>query len=83
MFFTYVIKNEQSGKIYIGQTESVEKRLQRHNGILKSKNTSYTHKNKGIWVVVYMEEFESRIEAIRREKELKSFRGREFIKSKN
>jgi putative endonuclease len=82
MFFTYVIKNEQSEKIYIGQTDDIEKRLQRHNGMLKSKNTSYTHKNKGNWVVVYTEKFENRSEAMKREKELKSYRGREFIRSK-
>jgi putative endonuclease len=82
MFSTYAIINEQNGKIYIGQTEDIEKRLQRHNGILKNKNTSYTHKNKGEWKLVYTENFENRIDAIRREKELKSFRGREFIRSK-
>ncbi|EKE15706.1 MAG: Excinuclease ABC, C subunit [uncultured bacterium] len=82
MFFIYVIKNEQSGKIYIGQTNDIEKRLQRHNGILKSKNTSYTYKNKGEWKVVYTEEFKSRSEAIKREKELKSYQGREFLRSK-
>lgn len=81
MFFTYVIRNQQKGKIYIGQTVDIEKRLQCHNGLLKNKNTSYTHKNNGDWEVVYSEEFESRSEAIKREKELKSYQGRQFIKN--
>ena len=80
MFYAYVLKNQQSGKIYIGQTCDLEERLKRHNGILKSRNTSYTSKNKGFWEIAYSEIFETRKEAIKREKELKSYQGREFIK---
>jgi len=80
MFYTYAIKN-QNNKIYIGQTIDLEVRLQRHNGLLKNKNTSFTSKNGGNWELIYKEEFETRSEAMKREKELKSFRGREFIRS--
>lgn len=79
MFSVYAIYN--SGKIYIGYTSDLCTRLQRHNGILKNKNSSYTSKNKGFWELIYKEEFKTRQEAINREKELKSFRGREFIRS--
>ncbi len=79
MFYVYVIKN-QLGRIYIGQTADLEVRLQRHNGLLKNKSTSFTSKNSGNWELVYKEEFGTRSEAMKREKELKSFRGREFVR---
>ncbi len=80
MFYTYIITNEL-GKIYIGQTEDVKKRLERHNLENKSKSSSYTHKNKaGEWKIIHAEEFSTRSEAIKREKELKSSRGRNWIR---
>ena len=81
MFYAYVILNEQFNKIYIGYTSDLHKRLERHNGITKNKSTSYTARFKGGWIIVYKEEFNTRNEAIRREKELKSYQGRKFIKN--
>jgi len=80
MFYVYVIRNYKD-KTYTGQTSDLASRIDRHNGILKNKSKSYTSKNKGVWELIYQEEFETRSGAIKREKELKSFRGREFIKS--
>ena len=80
MLYVYAIKNNKE-KIYIGHTADLMARLKRHNGILKNKTKSFTYKNKGIWEVVYKEEFKTRIEAIKREKELKSYQGRKFIKN--
>ena len=84
MFITYVIKNSENKKIYIGYTSNLSERIARHNNILKNKAKSYTSKNagKGTWNVVYSEEFLTRTEAIKREKELKSSRGRSFIREK-
>ena len=80
MFFTvYVIQN-QSGKIYIGQTINLLNRLARHNGELPSKSRSFTKLNKGPWTLVYSEKHNSRKSAMERERELKSSRGRQFIK---
>lgn len=81
MFYVYAIINNK-GKIYIGQTVNLEARLKRHNGLLYHETTAYTYKNKeGEWRMIYKEELDTRSEALRREKELKSFRGREYIKS--
>jgi putative endonuclease len=79
MFRVYVIKNNEN-KIYIGYTSDLEKRLLRHNGVLNRKKKSFTYKNKGPWRVVCTETFDKITEATRREKELKSSRGRDFIK---
>jgi len=80
-FFTYAIYNESRGKIYIGHTENLESRLKRHNRELPNKLKSYTNKNNGFWRLVHKESFSTRKEATKREKELKSSRGRSFIKN--
>jgi putative endonuclease len=82
MYFVYAIYNSQSDKIYIGFTQNIEERLKRHNGDLKCKQKSFTYKNKGgsIWKLVYLEELLTRTEAVKREKQLKSFQGRKFIR---
>ena len=81
MYYTYVIKNDKN-KIYIGHTDNLEKRIKRHNKILPTKKSSYTFKNKGEWTYLYIEKFMTRKEAIIRERQLKSYQGRLFIKRK-
>jgi len=80
VFYVYVIINEKD-KIYIGYTSNLKKRLLRHNGLLNSKKKSFTYKNKGPWKLVHFETFNTRSEATKREKELKSSRGRNFIRN--
>lgn len=79
MFYVYVIKNEY-GKIYIGQTGDIDHRLKRHNKELPVKKSSYTFKNKGTWKLIYKEEYRTRSEALKREKHLKSHKGRDWIR---
>lgn len=82
MYYTYVISNKFSQKFYIGQTNNLKKRLQRHNQNLPTRKTSFTRRLKGVWKLVYQEMYNTRKEAIKREKELKSYQGRKFIKNK-
>ena len=79
MFFVYAIVNPK-GKIYIGQTADLEKRIARHNQKLPSKSSSYTHKQGGEWSCFYQEKLETREMARLREKQLKSYQGRLFLK---
>ena len=81
MYTVYVLRNGKSGKIYIGQTSNYEKRLVQHNDPTFDMR-SYTSLNKGKWVLLYKEEYKTRKEARIREKQLKSSRGRQFIKNK-
>ncbi|MEK7151034.1 MAG: GIY-YIG nuclease family protein [Patescibacteria group bacterium] len=78
MYFIYAIFNKKHNKIYIGQTENLEKRISLHNGE-KFKN-SYTSRFDSSWVLIYSEKVLNRKIALLREKELKSYKGRQFIK---
>ena len=78
MFFVYAVYNRKVGKFYIGQTYDLAKRLNEHN---QKTFKGYTSRFDGSWEVIYREEIASREEALRREKQLKSYRGREFVKS--
>lgn len=77
MWFVYVLYNSIVDKIYIGQTKNIERRLIEHN---QKRGNHFTAKYKGEWILIYKEDVDSRSKAIIREKQLKSFRGREFIK---
>ena len=77
--YVYAIYNRKADKFYIGQTKDLNQRLEYHNGTEFKK--SYTSRFDGSWELVYKEECANREVALKREKQLKSFRGREFIKS--
>ena len=76
MYHVYVLKSVSTGNRYIGQTASLEKRISRHN-----YGGSQFTKNKGPWELAYSESFETRADAMKREKFLKSGQGREFLDS--
>ncbi len=80
MYKVYAIISESTGKMYIGQTVDLELRLKQHNSEAGHLG-QYTKQNKGPWKLVYEEKHQTRTEALKREKQLKSFRGREFIKN--
>jgi putative endonuclease len=80
MFSVYALYNKERKRIYIGQTADLENRLQLHHK--KIFRRSFTAKLEGEWVLIYSEEAASRLDALKRERQLKSFRGREFLKSR-
>ena len=68
-YFTYILQSETTDSLYIGSTNNIEDRLIRHNG----GRNKYT-KNRGPWILLFAVSFESRSEAMRLEKELKSWK---------
>ena len=76
MYFAYVIMNE-TGLLYKGHTEDLDKRIEQHNN-----GSTQTTRNKGVWKVVYSENFDRREDAIKREKYFKTAAGRRFLKTK-
>ena len=81
MFTVYAIYSKSSEKIYIGQTIDIADRIKQHNSKSDDHVGKFTAQNKGPWVAIYKEEFTTRSEALKRERQLKSFRGREFVRS--
>jgi putative endonuclease len=76
MFVTYVLYSAKFNKLYIGYTNDLISRFNSHNVLAK---TGYTVRYRP-WEVIHIEYFESKMEALKREKELKSSRGRAFIR---
>ena len=75
MFTVYVLYSSSFNKIYIGFTSNLEARILSHNHLA---NKGYTLKFRP-WEIIYTEIFETKSEAMKREKELKSANGRKFI----
>ncbi|MFC1612311.1 GIY-YIG nuclease family protein [Patescibacteria group bacterium] len=70
MFIVYILKSIKTARYYIGYTGDVVERLDAHNrGSVRS--TKYFRP----WKIIYTEEYFSRTEAIRREKEIKCYKG--------
>jgi putative endonuclease len=66
MYYVYLLKNK-TGKIYLGYTNNLRRRLKEHNDRCGGKYT----KNKGPFEVVYYEAYNSINDAKRREDNLK------------
>ena len=75
MYTVYALYSPSHQKIYIGYTSNLEQRLLSHNSLGKK---GWTIKFRP-WELAYTEEFDTKKEAMRREKQLKSAKGREFI----
>ena len=74
MYYTYVLYSEKFNQIYVGHSKNLNKRVKEHNLGLSSSTKRYIP-----WELAYDEKFSTRSEAMKREKELKSSRGRNFI----
>ena len=74
MYTVYILYSTTAGKTYVGFTTDLERRILEHN---TSENISFT-KSYRPWELVYTEEYETKLEAVRREKFYKSGVGREL-----
>lgn len=70
MFYVYFLK-DTSDKLYIGQTNNLTNRTKQQ--LRKTKKAAKFIKDGKAFNLVYYEEFNSRLEAIRREKQLKGW----------
>jgi putative endonuclease len=75
-FVVYILFSEDYGKTYVGFTSNLIERFKSHNYLSKK---GYTIKFRP-WQVIYVEFFTTKSEALKREKILKTGKGREFIK---
>jgi len=77
-FFVYVLENER-GRLYVGHTNDVTRRLAEHNGD-DPTGRKFTRKN-GAWRLVWFESCSSRSEAVRRERFIKSRKSAAWIRT--
>ena len=75
MHHVYLIESEPQCKWYIGYTTNLRRRLEEHNC---HKNISTAKGSK--WRLIYCETYVNKMDALGREKFLKSGSGREFLK---
>ncbi len=76
MFTVYVLYSKNFNKIYIGFTSDLQKRFLSHNEL---GTKGWTIKFRP-WEIIHTEEFATKTEAMKREKQLKSSRGRFWIR---
>jgi putative endonuclease len=76
-FYAYVIFSESYNRFYKGHCQNLEERLREHNAG-KTKSIKAFRP----WKLVYFEEFQTREEAILREKYFKTAAGRKYLKKK-
>ena len=77
MFYTYVLRSEKDGKLYVGWSDSLKSRIQEH---LKGKVVAT--RNRLPVVLVYYEACLSKEASIKREKQLKTGFGRSYLKKR-
>jgi putative endonuclease len=73
--YVYILKSLKDGKYYTGETHNPEARLEFHNSG-KQRST----KNRIPFVLILVEEYADREQALKREKQIKSWKGGEAFK---
>jgi len=77
MYYAYVVRSINFNFHYKGHCENIEARLKQHNAGMTVSIRKYLP-----FEIAYFEIFETRLEAVKREKYFKSAAGRRFLKSK-
>ena len=68
-YYVYILTNQNNKTLYIGVTKNIERRIYEHkNGLINGFSKKYKLKK-----LIYYEEFESIVEALTREKQLKNW----------
>jgi putative endonuclease len=74
-YFVYIIYSSKCNKYYVGQTDSLERRIEEHN---IGKGGTFSS-NCIPWKLMYSEIFSTRSEAMKREKYIKAKKSRKYI----
>jgi putative endonuclease len=76
MYYSYVLRSLTKDVLYKGSTQNIQVRLEQHNAGLVNYTSRYMP-----WEIVLCEEFQTRSEAMKREKWHKTGVVREWIKN--
>jgi putative endonuclease len=74
--YVYILKSGKDGSFYIGLTKDIEKRVIQHNN-----GYNLSTKSKRPWAIVRTEEYGNNLLAIKRERFLKTCKGRQVVKN--
>jgi len=77
MFYTYVIQSQKDHNFYVGFTKDLKQRFEQHQ-----KGTVSSTKDRGPFELVYYEACLNKYDALKREKYLKSYHGKMFLKKR-
>ncbi|MBL7175278.1 MAG: GIY-YIG nuclease family protein [Desulfobacteraceae bacterium] len=75
-YFVYILRSQKDGSYYIGSTQDLDERLERHN----QGRSKYT-KSKRPWNLMYYEEYPDRSDAVKRENQIKRRKDKDYIES--
>jgi putative endonuclease len=75
MFYVYILQSKKNGKLYIGKTSDLKRRVKEHNAGQNLSTKSYTP-----WDLIFYEAYTEHEDVNRREKYLKTTQGRQTIK---
>ena len=75
MFYVYLLKSKETGKLYAGLSSDLRTRIKKHF----SKGV-YSTKRLGSLSLIFYESFISKVDAIRREKYFKTTKGKRTLK---
>jgi len=76
-YIVYAIKSERDGRIYVGMSSGIEKRLSEHN-----RGAVFSTRGFRPWKLIYIEDCGGdRLRAREKEKYFKSGCGKEFLKN--
>ena len=75
-YYVYILQSIKDETYYVGSTQDLESRLQRHN----QGRVAYT-RPKRPWKLVYHESHHDRSRAVKRENEIKGHKRRTFIEA--
>ena len=73
-FHVYILQSLKDNSYYIGSTNNLEDRVERHN----QGRSQYT-KGKRPWKLVYSEQYQDRTSAVKRENRIKRQKRKGFI----
>ena len=77
MYYTYILQSEKDKKFYTGYTQDLKLRFELHQ-----KGRVDSTKNRRPFVLVYYEACISQGDALHREKYLKTYHGKMFLKNR-
>ncbi len=76
MWYIYILKSIKTNHCYIGSTANIEKRLAKHN-----QGGNISTRNGQPWKIIYSESFITKTDALKREKQIKSYKGGQAFKN--